>query len=111
MPVHDVASYVVRSLDSVLAQPGVELDVVVVDDGSTDGSGDLVEEYARHHPEVRLLRQANAGVSAARNAALEHCRGEFVTFVDPDDFLRAAARADGAQAGCEYAVAFRRYSV
>ncbi|THV13041.1 glycosyltransferase [Nocardioides caeni] len=93
MPVHDMAPYVERSLDSVLAQPGVDLDVVVVDDGSTDGSGDLVAAYARRHPAITLLRQDNAGVSAARNAAIEQCRGEFLTFVDPDDFLPARAWA------------------
>lgn len=91
VPVFNQAPYLVRSLDSVLAQPGVDLEVVVVDDGSTDGSGELAEEYAATHREVVVLRQANAGVSAARNVALEHCTGDLVTFVDPDDFLPARA--------------------
>jgi len=87
VPVYDVAPYVVRSLDSILGQRGVDLEVVVVDDGSTDGSGDLVAAYAEKHPEVVLIRQENAGVSAARNTAVERCTGDLVTFVDPDDFL------------------------
>ena len=93
VPLHNQAPYVVRSLDSVLAQPRGDLDVVVVDDGSTDGSGDLVATYAARHPEVTLVRQENAGVSVARNVGLERCTGDLVTFVDPDDFLPAGAWA------------------
>jgi len=93
VPVYNVADYLLASLDSVLAQgvPGVEL--VVVDDGSTDGSAELARAYAASHREVTLLEQPNSGVSIARNRALEACTGEFLTFVDPDDVLPQGAWA------------------
>lgn len=91
VPTYDVAPYVERCLRTVLAQPGVELDVVVVDDGSSDATPDIVAGLAQRHPEITLVRQQNAGVSVARNVAVEHCTGDFLTFVDPDDFLPAGA--------------------
>lgn len=92
VPVYNVAPYVADSLDSVLRQRvrgGVE--VIVVDDGSTDGSADIVEEYAARHEQVQVFHQPNSGVSIARNLALEHATGELLTFVDPDDELPADA--------------------
>lgn len=91
VPVYNVAEYVAASLDSILRQPVDGLEVVVVDDGSTDGSAGIVADYAERHDDIRLVSQENSGVSTARNVAVPMCRGELLTFVDPDDELPADA--------------------
>ncbi len=95
VPVYNTAPYVVKCLQSLVNQ-GFEPDqyeIIAVDDGSTDDSRARIEAFAQEHPQVRLLCQANAGVSAARNLALDHARGRYVQFIDSDDYL-----ADGAMA-------------
>jgi|GEM_PF-4713279 len=87
VPVYDVVDFLAEALDSVLAQEGVELDVVVVDDASTDGSDLIAERYASTDPRVRLVRQEHAGLGAARNTGIRHARGELLTFHDSDDVV------------------------
>ena len=89
IPLYNTEAYIVRCLRSIIAQdlPEGGYEVIVVDDGSTDGGRELVEALAAEHPQVRLLSQTNAGVSAARNKALDAARGRFVQFVDSDDYL------------------------
>lgn len=82
IPCYNAARFVAATLRSVLAQGDEVLEVIVVDDGSTDGSAELV---ANDFPSVRLLRQANAGVAAARNLGIQSARGDWVAFVDADD--------------------------
>ena len=82
VPTHDRAALLPRALDSVRRQSAPPGEVIVVDDGSTDGTGDLVR---RRFPEVRLLRQANRGVSAARNRGIGAARGEWIALLDSDD--------------------------
>lgn len=89
IPLYNTEAYIVRCLRSIIAQdlPEGGYEVIVMDDGSTDGGRELVEALAAEHPQVRLLSQTNAGVSAARNKALDAARGRFVQFVDSDDYL------------------------
>jgi CDP-glycerol glycerophosphotransferase len=91
VPVYNVAEYAAASLDSILRQPVEGVEVVVVDDGSTDGSAAVVADHAARYDNVRLVTQENSGVSTARNVAVPMCRGELLTFVDPDDELPADA--------------------
>ena len=109
--VHDVRAYLDACVDSLLAQAEADLEIVLVDDGSTDGSGARCDEYAAADARVRVVHQANAGLSAARNAGLDVARGEFVRFVDGDDWcdpdlvsdeVRVATRhdADLVVSGC-----------
>ena len=93
VPVFDVEAYLPETLDSVLAQSHRELDVVVVDDGSTDGSGAIADEYAARDPRVRVLHIANRGLGGARNEGLRHVRGELITFADSDDVVPPDAYA------------------
>ncbi|HEY0890378.1 MAG TPA: glycosyltransferase [Nocardioides sp.] len=91
VPVYDVVDYLPASLDSILRQPVSDFELLVVDDGSTDGSAAVLADYARRDPRFRVLTQENAGQSVARNRAVAQARGEFLTFVDPDDELPADA--------------------
>lgn len=88
---YNTADWLPGCLESMLAQevPGVQ--IVVVDDGSTDGSAEIVEEYAARHPEIELVRQENGGVSAARHTGIERCTGEYLALVDSDDRVRPQA--------------------
>ena len=87
VPVYNVAPYLGRCLDSIAAQTWGNLEVWLVDDGSTDDSAALCAAMAEKDPRFRLLRQENAGVSAARNLAMDHAGGQYLQFVDGDDFL------------------------
>lgn len=85
IPAYNAAGLMNRCLSSIEPGPGVE--VIVVDDGSTDGTAGVVSSLAATRTGLRLIRQPNGGVSRARNAGLEEARGEFITFVDADDGL------------------------
>lgn len=87
VPVYNVEPYLHRCVDSILRQTYRNLEVLLVDDGSTDSSGDICEEYARQDPRVTVLHQKNGGLSAARNAGIERARGACLAFVDSDDFI------------------------
>lgn len=86
LPVYNVSPWLRACLDSVQLEDGVE--IICVDDGSTDGTGEILDEYAGR---VKVVHQENAGVSAARNKALALATGEYISFLDPDDVLRAGA--------------------
>lgn len=94
VPVYNVAPYVQASLQSVLRQPMCEIsgvEVIVVDDGSTDGSDEIVKRLADRDPRITFLTQPNSGVSIARHTGIAAATGELLTFVDPDDELPADA--------------------
>lgn len=83
IPLYNKAAYVLRTIESVLAQGDAILEIVVVDDGSTDDGPARVEALTQ--PKVRLIRQQNGGVSSARNRGIHEARGEYVAFLDADD--------------------------
>lgn len=91
IPIYNTAPYLRQCLDSVCGQTYPHLEIICVDDGSTDNSPAILDEYAARDSRVKLIRQSNAGVSAARNAGLEAATGEYVTGVDPDDYLELHA--------------------
>ena len=85
IPVFNVKPFLREALDSVLHQTYENLEIIIVDDGSTDGSGEICDEYAKKDRRVTVIHQENSGVSSARNAALDRMTGKFVAFLDPDD--------------------------
>ena len=87
IPVYNVESYVSECIESVIAQTYSNIEIVVVNDGSTDGSGFSCDQYACSDSRVVVVHKENEGLSAARNAGIAVCRGDFVAFVDGDDFV------------------------
>lgn len=88
IPVYNVAPYLRECLDSVLAQTFASWEAICVDDGSTDGSGAILDEYAARDIRFHVIHQANAGVSAARNRGMDEVKGEWIAFLDADDIVR-----------------------
>ena len=85
IPAYNVAPWLARCVGSILAEAGVEVEVLLVDDGSTDDTPGICDDLARGDPRVRAIHQENGNVSAARNTGLDAARGEYVWFVDGDD--------------------------
>lgn len=87
IPVYRAKEYLCECLDSILAQTYVNFELILVDDGSPDGSGDICDEYAEKDARVRVIHKENGGVSSARNRGMEEASGEWIAFVDADDFV------------------------
>ena len=87
IPVYNVVSYLREALDSAIHQTYENLEIIIIDDGSTDGSGEICDEYS-DDCRVIIIHQMHQGVSAARNTGLDLARGEYIAFLDPDDGKR-----------------------
>ena len=85
VPVYNNKNYLKKCFDSLLNQTYENLEIILVDDGSSDGSGEIVDDYAKKDARIKAIRQQNAGQSAARNAGLRLASGDFVGFADSDD--------------------------
>ena len=87
VPVYQVETYLRQCIDSILAQTFTDFELILVDDGSKDKSGEICEEYAGKDGRVRVIHKENGGLSDARNAGLEQAAGEYFMFVDSDDYI------------------------
>ena len=87
MPVYNVETYLSQSIESVLNQDHRNLELILIDDGSTDGSGAICDAYAEKDSRVRVIHQENGGAAAAKNAGLRIAAGTYLSFVDSDDYL------------------------
>lgn len=87
MPVYKAEAYLHRCVDSILAQTFQDFELLLVDDGSPDCSGEICDEYAKMDKRVRVFHKENGGVSAARNEGIAHAKGEWIAFIDSDDYI------------------------
>ena len=91
IPVYKVESYLHKCVDSVLNQTYSNLEVILVDDGSPDNCGAICDDYARQDPRVKVIHKQNGGLSSARNAGLDIAAGDYIGFVDSDDWMEPDA--------------------
>lgn len=89
IPIYNVGTYVEATIKSLLAQSYKNIEIILVDDGSTDDSGGVCDKYAERDKRIKVIHKANGGVSSARNVGLEEAKGEYVAFVDGDDIVSA----------------------
>ena len=89
IPCYNTAAYLPNCLDSLIFPRDMRVEILVVDDGSTDESEAILAHYARRDSRVYVLRQSHCGASAARNKGLEMARGRYVAFLDSDDWIQA----------------------
>ena len=87
VPVYNTEKYLHRCVDSIINQTYQNLEIILVDDGSTDSSGCICDEYAKKDERIKVIHKENAGQGVARNIALEYASGEYVGFVDSDDWI------------------------
>ena len=87
IPAYNVEIYLTRCLDSVIGQTYKNLEIIIVDDGSTDDSGKIADQYAAQDDRIHVIHQENRGLGSARNRGLDIASGDFITFVDSDDWL------------------------
>lgn len=87
VPVYKVEEYLPKCLDSICKQTYFNLEIILVDDGSPDSCGSICDEYAKSDPRIKVIHKTNGGISSARNAGINICVGEYIAFVDSDDWI------------------------
>ena len=87
IPVYNVEKYLLRCIESVLSQTYPYIEIILVNDGSTDNSGNICNEIALVNPQIKVIHKHNGGLSSARNAGIEAAKGEALFFLDSDDYL------------------------
>lgn len=87
VPIYNVEKYLRKCIDSILSQSYANLEIILVDDGSPDNSGEICDEYANRDHRIKVIHKENGGLSSARNAGLDVCTGEYISFIDSDDFV------------------------
>ena len=88
VPVYNTEKYLNRCIDSILAQTFTDFELLLIDDGSTDSSGKICDDYAAKDSRVKVLHKENGGVSRARNLGIDNAQGEYLSFIDSDDYIR-----------------------
>ena len=87
VPAYNAEKYLRRCINSILAQTFTDFELLLIDDGSTDKSGEICDEYADKYARIRVFHKANGGVSSARNVGLDNAVGEYICFCDADDWV------------------------
>ena len=87
VPIYNVAEYLPKCIESILGQTYKDLEIILVNDGSTDNSGQIAKEFATKDSRIILINKANGGQSTARNAALDIASGDYIAFIDSDDYI------------------------
>lgn len=89
VPIYNVEEYLSKCIDSILSQTLTEFELILVDDGSPDKSGEICDEYAKKDNRIKVIHKENGGVSSARNEGIKVSNGEYIGFVDPDDYIKS----------------------
>ena len=87
VPIYKVEDYLDRCIESIVGQTYSNLEIILVDDGSPDSCPQLCDEYAKKDSRIKVIHKQNGGVSSARNEGLKFAHGEYIGFVDPDDYV------------------------
>ena len=87
IPVYKVEKYLPNCIESILRQTFKDFELILVDDGSPDNCGEICEEYAQKDSRIKVVHQPNGGLSAARNSGIDIAKGDYLTFIDSDDFV------------------------
>ena len=87
VPIYNVDNYLEKCIDSILNQALEEFELVLVNDGSTDNSGAICDKYSNKDERVKVIHKKNGGVSSARNVGIKNANGDYIGFVDPDDYV------------------------
>ena len=87
VPIYNAEKTLVRCIESILAQEFSNFELIIIDDGSTDASGAICDEYAKKDFRIRVIHKQNGGVSSARNQGIDNAKGEWITFCDADDYV------------------------
>ena len=87
IPVYNVSRYLPQCFDSVISQTYRNLEIIVIDDGSTDDSGSICDQYAEKDDRIHVIHTDNRGLASARNLGLENVSGEYISFIDSDDWI------------------------
>lgn len=90
VPVYNAEKYLSTCIESILSQTYTNFELLLVDDGSTDNSGVICDEYAQKDNRIKVIHQENSGVSSARNAGLKICNGDYIQFIDSDDYIKSS---------------------
>ena len=91
IPVYNVENYLEEALDCIVNQTYSNIEIVIINDGSTDGSLQICNQFADVYKQIKVISQDNKGLSGARNTGLKHCNGEYIYFFDSDDLLELSA--------------------
>ena len=120
VPVYKAENYLHRCVDSLLAQTFHDYEILLVDDGSPDMSGEICDEYAKKDSRVRVFHKENGGVSSARQCGMDNARGEYTIHADPDDWVepemleelyKKAKEEDADMVICDYYINYRRKQI
>ncbi|MCF0156053.1 MAG: glycosyltransferase, partial [Veillonella sp.] len=94
VPIYNVEPYIHQCVDSIINQTYKDLEIILVDDGSPDNCGKICDEYAAKDDRVKVIHRPNGGLSAARNSGLDVATGEYIAFVDSDDYIACNMYSD-----------------
>src|ERR1035437_5330472 len=87
VPIYNIERYLSKCIDSILVQTFINFELILVNDGSTDNCGKIINEYAQKDSRIVVIHKKNGGVSSARNAGLDLAQGEYIGWVDADDYI------------------------
>lgn len=87
IPAYNIEDYIGRCLDSVLSQTYKNLEIIVIDDGSSDRTGEILDDYEKKNHRMKVIHKENGGVSSARNIGIDRANGDYIGFVDGDDWV------------------------